>query len=156
MLAAADRESLAQAETSLTDTLRRGLAAIPGVTVHSLFGERADSIGVATFTVTGQQPAVIAAALSAEHGIGVRDGAFCAHPLVRKLLGAAGCTDAANGQALRASVGLGTTTEHVQRLVAAVESLAASGPRRRYVVVDGRPVPAVDDRTLPQIAPWQR
>ena len=29
---------------------------------------------------------------------------------------------------------------------AAVESIAASGPRRRYVVVDGRPVPAVDDR----------
>jgi hypothetical protein len=37
-----------------------------------------------------------------------------------------------------------------------VESIAASGPRRRYVVVDGRPVPAVDDRTLPHIAPWQR
>jgi len=156
VLATADREALAQAESALTETLRRGLAAIPGVTVHSLFGERADSIGVATFTVAGQPAAVVAAALSAEHGIGVRDGAFCAHPLVRKLLGAAGCADSANGQALRASVGLGTTTEHVQRLVRAVESIAEHGPRLRYVVQDGRPVPAVDGRQLPIIAPWQR
>lgn len=155
VLATADRESLAQAESALTETLRRGLAAIPGVTVHALFGERADSIGVATFTVAGQPASVVAAALSAEHGIGVRDGAFCAHPLVRKLLGAAGCADSSNGQALRASVGLGTTTEHVQRLVRAVESIAERGPRLRYVVQDGRPVPAVDGRELPVIAPWQ-
>ncbi len=156
-LATADRAALAHAEYALTETLRRGLADIPGVTVHSLFGGAVDSIGVVTFTIAGQQPSVVAAALSAEHGIGVRDGAFCAHPLVRHLLGAAGCAvDDGTGQALRASVGLGTTTEHVQRLVAAVESIAASGPRRRYVVVDGRPVPAVDDRTLPHIAPWQR
>jgi hypothetical protein len=64
--------------------------------------------------------------------------------------------DDGTGQALRASVGLGTTTEHVRRLVAAVESIASTGPRRRYVVVDGRPVPAVDDRELPRIAAWQR
>jgi selenocysteine lyase/cysteine desulfurase len=156
-LATADRAALAHAEYALTETLRRGLADIPGVTVHSLFGGAVDSIGVVTFTIAGQPPAVVAAALSAEHGIGVRDGAFCAHPLVRHLLGAAGCAvDEGTGQALRASVGLGTTTEHVQRLVSAVESIAASGPRRRYVTVDGRPVPAVDDRTLPPIAPWQR
>ena len=96
--------------------------------MHSLFGGAVDSIGVVTFTVAGQQASVVAAALSAEHGIGVRDGAFCAHPLVRQLLGAAGCAVDDGGQALRASVGLGTTTEHVQRLVAAVESIASSGP----------------------------
>ena len=155
-LATADRTALAHAELALTDTLRRGLSEIPGVTVHSLFGGAVDSIGVVTFTIAGQQPAVVAAALSAEHGIGVRDGAFCAHPLVRQLLGAAGCNVDDGGQAIRASVGLGSTTEHVQRLVSAIESIAARGPRRRYVVVDGRPVPAVDDRTVPLIASWQR
>jgi len=156
-LATADRAGLAAAEYALTETLRIGLAEIPGVTVHSLFGGAVDSIGVVTFTIAGQQPSVVAAALSAEHGIGVRDGAFCAHPLVRHLLGAAGCAvDDGTGQALRASVGLGTTTEHVQRLVAAVASIASTGPRRRYVLVDGRPVPAVDDRAVPVIAGWQR
>ena len=156
-LATADRAALARAEHALTETLRTGLSEIPGVTVHSLFGGAVDSIGVVTFTIAGQQPSVVAAALSAEHGIGVRDGAFCAHPLVRHLLGSAGCAvDDGTGQALRASVGLGTTTEHVRRLVSAVESIASTGPRRRYVVVDGRPVPAVDDRELPRIAAWQR
>lgn len=156
-LATADRAALAQTEHALTQTLRAGLIQIPGVTVHSVFGGAIDSIGVVTFTISGQQPSVVAAALSAEHGIGVRDGAFCAHPLVRHLLGAAGsAVDDGTGQALRASVGLGTTSEHVHRLVAAVESIAARGPRCRYLLVDGRPVPAADDRELPIIAAWQR
>ena len=156
VLQQADRDALATLEAALTDRLSLGLADIPGVTVHTLFGGRADAIGVVTFTVAGQSSATVAAALSAEHGIGVRDGAFCAQPFVRYLLGTAGCASADGaGHALRASVGLGTTSEHVERLVAAVESIAATGPRRQYVVVDGRPVPAVDGRELPRIAPWQ-
>ncbi len=141
-LATADRSALAHAELALTETLRRGLAEIPGVTVHSLFGGAVDGIGVVTFTIAGQQASVVAAALSAEHGIGVRDGAFCAHPLVRQLLGAAGCkVDDGTGQALRASVGLGTTTEHVQRLVTAdrVDRLVRAAPPVR---VGGRPTGA--------------
>ncbi len=156
VLARADRTALAAAEFALTERLREGLADVPGVTVHSLFGGRVPTIGVVTFTIAGQSSAVVAAALSAEHGIGVRDGAFCAQPLVRRLLGAAGCNvEDGTGHAIRASLGLGTTTEHVERLIAAVESIASCGPRRRYVTVDGRPTPAVDDRELPRIAPWQ-
>ena len=160
VLADADRAALAAAEATLTEQLCVGLRAIPGVKVHSLFCGAVDSIGVVTFTVDGQPPAVVAAALSAEHGIGVRDGAFCAHPLVRRLLGTSGCTNGETtpvaGQALRASVGLGSTTEHVRRLVDAVRSIALHGPRERYVLVDGRPVPQSDDRPRPAIAPWQR
>ena len=158
VLAGTDRALLAHTEATLTDTLRQGLADIPGVTVHSLFRGAVDSIGVVTFTIAGQSPAVVAAALSAVHGIGVRDGAFCAHPLVRHLLGAAGCAveDGTEGQALRASVGLGTSTEHVNRLVTAVASIVDRGPRMVYVTVGGRPTPVGDDRVLPSIAPWQR
>lgn len=156
VLAGADRAGLAAREQALTDRLRRGLQDIPGVTVHTLFQGQVETIGVVTFTVAGQSSAVVAAALSAEHGIGVRDGAFCAQPLVRRLLGAAGCNTAdGTGHAIRASVGLATSTEHVERLVSAVESIVYSGPRRRYVTVNGRPTPAVDDRELPRIAPWQ-
>ena len=156
VLAAADRVDLAAREQALTERLRTGLEDIPGVTVHSLFGGQVETIGVVTFTVAGQSSAVVAAALSAEHGIGVRDGAFCAQPLVRRLLGAAGCNvEDGTGHAIRASVGLATSTEHVERLVAAVESIVYCGPRRRYITVNGRPTPAVDDRELPRIAPWQ-
>ena len=113
-------------------------------------------IGVATFTVHGVPSNIVAAALSAEHGIGVRDGAFCAQPLVRRLLGAAGCTSAdGTGHAVRASVGLGTTTEHVERLVAAVATIAEHGPALKYVTVDGRPRPLRDARTLPVVVAWQ-
>ena len=155
-LAQADRAELAASEQALTERLRDGLSDIPGVTVHTLFGGQVETIGVVTFTIAGQSSAVVAAALSAEHGIGVRDGAFCAQPLVRQLLGAAGCNvEDGTGHAVRASVGLATSTEHVERLIGAVESIASSGPRRRYITVDGRPTPAVDDRELPRIAPWQ-
>ncbi len=147
-------------EAALTEQLCAGLRSVPGVTVHSLFGGAVDSIGVVTFTVAGLEPSVVAAALSAEHGIGVRDGAFCAHPLVRRLLGAAGCPDgaatAAGGQALRASVGLGTTTEHVQRLVGADRVDRGLRPtrgvrrgRRAAGARAGRPAATA-------IAPWQR
>lgn len=155
-LAQADRAALAAAEAALTERLRDGLREIPGVTVHTLFGGRVETIGVVTFTIAGQSSALVAAALSAEHGIGVRDGAFCAQPLVRRLLGAAGCNvEDGTGHAIRASVGLGTSTGHVDRLLGAVESIASCGPRRRYVAVNGRPTPAIDDRELPRIAPWQ-
>lgn len=40
-----------------------------------------------SFVVEGWNSSHFAAALSAEYGIGVRDGLFCAHPLVRTLLG---------------------------------------------------------------------
>lgn len=154
-LATSDAAAREQAEAALTGTIRTGLAAIPGVSVHTLFSGAADSIGVVTFTVADVPASIVAAALSAEHGIGVRDGAFCAHPLVRRLLGAAGCSDGTGpGQAVRVSVGLGSTTEHAHRLIAAVADIAARGPRAEYVVVDGRPVPADDDRQRPALAPW--
>ena len=154
-LQTADRELLVHAERQLTARLIDGLKAISGVTVHSLFDGAASVIGVATFTVAGVASNVVAAALSAEHGIGVRDGAFCAQPLVRRLLGAAGCSsEDGTGHAVRASVGLGTTTDHVDRLVDAVRSLAAQGPSLRYVNVDGRPQPLRDQRELPKLVAW--
>jgi selenocysteine lyase/cysteine desulfurase len=59
------------------------------------------------------------------HGIGVRDGLFCAHPLTRRLLGEA-ATRAGRplpGTAVRASIGLGTTEEHLDRLLAGLAEL---------------------------------
>ena len=65
------------------------------------------------------EPGLVSAALSAEHGIGVRDGKFCAH-LVDALLD--DLHAAAPASAVRVSVGLGTTGEHVERLLAAWRS----------------------------------
>jgi selenocysteine lyase/cysteine desulfurase len=134
-------------ESALLDVLLRGLRELPGVKVLSLWGPRAQRIGVATFTVRGFEPALLAAALSAEHGIGVRDGAFCAHPLVAAL------TDPEHPQpALRASVGAASTRDDVDRLISALRSILTHGLRSRYVRHAGRYLPDPDPRPMPEFA----
>ncbi|QUQ72494.1 aminotransferase class V-fold PLP-dependent enzyme [Kutzneria sp. CA-103260] len=135
-------------EQPLTDDLRAGLAGIPGVRPLSMWDSDHPRVGVVSFAVDGIEPGLLAAALSAEHGIGVRDGAFCAHMGTRTLLAAAGAD--ADG-AVRASVGLGSRAEHVERLVAAVARLVRSGPRWDYRKVDGRWTPSPDPRRHPDL-----
>ncbi|GAA3105994.1 hypothetical protein GCM10020254_59850 [Streptomyces goshikiensis] len=80
-------ENLVERERHLIAKVREGLAEVPAVRVLSLFGDDAPRVGVISFVVDGWNSSHFAAALSAEYGIGVRDGLFCAHPLVRTLLG---------------------------------------------------------------------
>ncbi|MGV9638994.1 aminotransferase class V-fold PLP-dependent enzyme [Nocardia rhamnosiphila] len=121
-------------ERVLTDRLRTGLADIAGVRCLRVFGDSIDCVGIVAFTVDGFEPGRVAAYLSAEHAIGVRDGRFCAHPLLARF-----GLDAA----LRASIGLGTTAGDVERLLDAVRSLVATGPQWDYAWSNGRwdPVP---------------
>ncbi|MFB9569525.1 aminotransferase class V-fold PLP-dependent enzyme, partial [Saccharopolyspora hordei] len=133
-------------EEALLRRLRAGLRGVPGLRELCLFDADHERVGVVSFTVDGQDPGLLAAALSAEHGIGVRDGLFCAHLATRRLLSRAG---SGAERALRASIGLGTTAEHVDRLVSALRTLVAEGPAWRYEQVDGRWVPVDDPRPLP-------
>jgi selenocysteine lyase/cysteine desulfurase len=127
-------------EEDLLDRLRTGLASIPGVRQLSIFGDDSPRVGVVSFTVEGHDPGLVAAYLSAEHGIGVRDGAFCAHIAVKRLTG---------DRALRASLGLASTAEHVDRLLTALRRLVTHGPAGEYELVDGRFAPVDDPRPLP-------
>ncbi|MFI6347008.1 aminotransferase class V-fold PLP-dependent enzyme [Streptomyces sp. NPDC050560] len=137
-------DALAEREDALVRRVADGLAAVPGVRVLSLFGPGAPRVGVLSFVVAGWSGGRLAAALSAEYGIGVRDGLFCAHPLVRALVdGAAGeCGGDAPSGAVRVSFGVGTPDEHVQRFVRAVGELVRRGARLDYVVEDGHWRPA--------------
>jgi selenocysteine lyase/cysteine desulfurase len=132
-------------ERALAAQLRHGLAAIDGVRLLGP-GLDIDTLAVAAFTVEGMHCALVAARLSAEWGIGVRHGCFCAHPYVHRLLGlgrdavAEARADALAGDkrrfpgAVRASCGLGTTVADVSALLAAVAELAAGAPAPvRYV-----------------------
>ena len=116
-------------EAVLFARLREGLAEIEGVRAYSIFGAAHERVPVATFTIDGIEADLVATILSAEHGIGVRDGRFCAHLLVDELLARAGRDDTA---AVRVSLGLGNRAEHVDRLLAAVRELGTHGPRRRW------------------------
>jgi selenocysteine lyase/cysteine desulfurase len=146
-------DTLVARERELLARLREGLAAIPEIRVLSLFGADADRVGVISFVVQGWNSSHFAAALSAEYGIGVRDGLFCAHPLVRTLLdsepdepGECGAPDAAPGErslnAIRVSFGVGTPEEHIDRFLAAAASLVRDGAAWRYHTEDGRCVPS--------------
>ncbi|MEW9549984.1 aminotransferase class V-fold PLP-dependent enzyme [Nonomuraea sp. NPDC050783] len=118
--------ALVREEERLLARLRAGLASIEGVRELSLWGEDHPRVGIVSFTVAGRPAREVAEVLSGEYGIGVRDGKFCAHPFVRHLLGTAdgGCEDG-TASAVRASIGIGTTQEHVDRLVEALRDIAS-------------------------------
>ncbi|MFE1232417.1 aminotransferase class V-fold PLP-dependent enzyme [Streptomyces sp. NPDC058745] len=145
-------DSLVAREQHLIATVRAGLAEVPEVRVLSLFGDDSPRVGVISFVVEGWNSSHFAAALSAEYGIGVRDGLFCAHPLVRTLLGSdpqdvgeCGAPEAEPGErslnAIRVSFGAGTPDEHVERFVGAVRELVRDGAQWKYRTEDGRCVP---------------
>ncbi|MET9322655.1 aminotransferase class V-fold PLP-dependent enzyme [Streptomyces sp. NPDC003038] len=151
-LSEAGFENLVARERQLIAKVREGLAEVPRVRVLSLFGDDAPRVGVISFVVDGWNSSHFAAALSAEYGIGVRDGLFCAHPLVRTLLGSepqvqgeCGAPEAVPGErslnAIRVSFGAGTPDEHVERFVRAVKELVADGAKWQYRTEEGRCVP---------------
>ncbi|MCX4732547.1 aminotransferase class V-fold PLP-dependent enzyme [Streptomyces sp. NBC_01363] len=145
-------DNLVAREQHLVGAVRAGLAGVPEVKVLSLFGDEAPRVGVISFVVEGWNSSHFAAALSAEYGIGVRDGLFCAHPLVRTLLGSdpqevgeCGAPEAEPGErslnAIRVSFGAGTPDEHIERFVRAVKELVSKGAQWKYRTEDGRCVP---------------
>lgn len=151
-LSEAGFEGLVAREQELVGRVREGLAEVPEVRVLSLFGDDAPRVGVISFVVRGWNSSHFAAALSAEYGIGVRDGLFCAHPLVRTLLGSdpqdpgeCGAPEAEPGErslnAIRVSFGAGTPDEHIDRFLRAVSELVRDGARWNYRTEDGRCVP---------------
>ena len=134
-------------ESALRQRLVEGLSELPGVRVLRIWADATDAVGVAGFTVEGHDPGRVAAYLSAEHGIGVRDGRFCAHPLLHRLGTGEG--------ALRASLGLGSSSDDVDRLISALHQLITRGESCGYVLDGGgRWVPAGDPRPAPDWAPW--
>ncbi len=128
-------------EAALLTQLLDGLAEIPRVRVLGPTGPGAVAakVGVVPFTVEGVDHGRVAAILGYEHGIGVRNGCFCAHPYIAHLLGldragAASWVEAvrqgdkrgAPGM-VRISLGLGNDHGDVERVLAAIRG-----------VVDGR------------------
>ncbi len=140
-LAALPAGALEVHEEKLRNRLVSGLRELDGVRVQRIWDNCPSSIGVATFTVDGYDPGLVAAVLSAEHAIGVRDGKFCAHPLLSRL----GLEDGA----VRASLGVGSSSDDVDRLLAAVRALVEVGPALEYHLVEGRWAPVQDRRELP-------
>lgn len=146
-------------EGDLTRYTLRRLAGVPGVTLYGPRDPaRTDRLGVFTFNLDGQPHARVAAILGYEHGIGVRSGCFCAHPLLFRLLHLSPAqVEAFREQlrchrrqniagAVRASLGIYNTSEEVDALIAALQAVAAGIAAGSYEedVISGEFVPLGD------------
>jgi selenocysteine lyase/cysteine desulfurase len=137
-------DAIVRHELEISHRLRRGLSGITGV---RLLGRAPDATGadpaylaVGTFSVDGMPHPLVAARLSAEYGIGVRHGCFCAHPYLVRLLGLSAEETARYRHdivvgnrsnipgAVRASASISTTTVDIERFLGAVDELASGKP----------------------------
>ncbi|MDX9759167.1 MAG: aminotransferase class V-fold PLP-dependent enzyme [Bacteroidota bacterium] len=132
MLTAVGMDQIAAHEHDLVRYAIRAMRDIPHLRIHGPVDDAAlaGKVGVISFDIDGVPHAKTAAILSAEGGIGVRNGCFCAHPYVKRLLrldddDAKTLTDeilAGDRTNLpgmvRASFGCYNTVEDVDRLVA--------------------------------------
>ncbi|HEY8756604.1 MAG TPA: aminotransferase class V-fold PLP-dependent enzyme [Candidatus Dormibacteraeota bacterium] len=163
-LATAGMERIAEHERDLLARVDAAFALLPRLQRLRLWdGDDVDRLGVVTFTVDGMHHALVAAALSAEHGIGVRHGCFCAHPYITHLLGIdAVAADTVRSSlrrgeragipgAVRASFGIGTSTADIDDFVTAMAELLERGPRLEYHQDEhtGDFLPVADERAWP-------
>ncbi|KSV75897.1 hypothetical protein N185_15745 [Sinorhizobium sp. GW3] len=119
---------------------------VPGITIFGRPHAAQDRLGVIAFNMEGRHHSLIAAILSAEFGIGVRSGCFCAHPYVTHLLGfdeertkqvsgrvSQGDFDEAPGM-IRVSFGAYNTLEEIDELCHALSAIAAGNYVGQYTL----------------------
>jgi cysteine desulfurase/selenocysteine lyase len=145
-LQAVGMQAVAAHEAELTRAALEAMNGIPGVEVlgdpdPARAGER---LGVIPFQVKGAPHILTAAVLSYEHGIGVRNGLFCAHPFIMHLLGmSAAEVEGVRAQVrardrrhmpglVRASFGLYNTLDEVAAFAAALGEVARGRWAGRY------------------------
>jgi selenocysteine lyase/cysteine desulfurase len=140
-------EAIREHERALVEQAVEGLRRIPGVTVLGHL-DSARRIGVLAFDLDGVPHAEVAARLDREAAIAVRNGCFCAHGYLHRLLGLtdtpalrrrleAGEEDGMPG-AVRPSLGIYNTEAEVQALLHSVRRIrdrrrreASGGAARR-------------------------
>ena len=133
-------------EVELGSALHTRLSRIPGVAVLGGAGASAAAprLGLASFVVDGLHHGLVAAALSHEWGIAVRNGCFCANPYVFHLLNMdRQAVEAVEGEvtsghrkalpgAVRASLAPYNTVEELDRFLEAVTHIARGRLKATY------------------------
>lgn len=144
-------ETIRQHERALLKPLVEGLSSIPGVTV---LGDAPiqDRVGAIGFTVDEVHHGLVAKILDNEFGIATRNGCFCAHPYLVRLLGIGDDVEDLREHlreggstrepgfpgAVRASLGVYNTMDEVDRLLHAVTTIAGQRWEGSYEWDQGR------------------
>jgi len=141
-------QTIAVHEAELTAYTLERMNRMPEI---KIYGSRdpqrlADRLGVITFELSGLPHGKVAAILSFEGGIAVRDGCFCAHPYVLELLGISqGEFEVYKQEAIahnrtrlpgmvRASFGCYNTIEEVDHFIDMLQRIAAGEYMGEYIV----------------------
>ena len=123
-------------ERRLVRHLSARLGALPGVHLHAPDVDVVDRVGVVPFTLDGIEHGPLAAVLGHEHGIGIRNGCFCAQPYIAHLLGltAAQVLGAPPGRlgTARISVAAYTDQGDIDRLLHALTAVCDGDIRGAY------------------------
>ncbi len=148
VLQGAGMDSIAAHEHRLLSYALPLMREVPGLTVYGPTDEHEihGKVGVICFDIEGIPHAKTAAILSAEGGIGVRNGCFCAHPYVKRLLKVnpedigritdeilAGDRTNLPGM-VRASFGCYNSTDDVDRLVRMLHRIARGEYEGNYLL----------------------
>jgi cysteine desulfurase/selenocysteine lyase len=134
-------------EQALTRQLLAGMKEIPRIGVFGKAdpGDLDNRLGVVSFSIAGLHHALVAAILSYEGGICVRNGCFCAHPLIKQLLNISPEQETAFEQgiragdrsnvpgAVRASIGIHNRAWEVDRLLEMLQIIAEEKWQGDYV-----------------------
>ena len=164
-LAAAGMDAVAAEEAALLAEARERLAEVPGFQHYRVWPADHPRVGLLTFNLGEMPYDLLAAVLSAEYGIGIRHGCFCAHPLMMRLLKVddaeahrlidetrAGHHERLPGAA-RMSLGLASTRADVEAIADALSAVASDGPSWTYSVSSATDEyePDPDPRPLPPL-----
>lgn len=164
-LAGVSMAKVAEEEGVLLAHARERLAEVPGFQHYRVWPAEHPRVGLLTFNLGAMPYDLLAAVLSAEYGIGIRHGCFCAHPLMMRLLKVddaeahrlidetrAGHHERLPGAA-RMSLGLGSTRADVETMADAMLAIASGGPQWTYTVSPATDEyePDPDPRPLPPL-----
>lgn len=146
-LTAIGMSRIARYEAEITAYALHLLRRVPGI---RLYGDpdpagAAERLGIIPFSLENASHFLVAAILSAEYGIGVRNGCFCAHPYIVHLLGLSRSEIERVRREIRAknrsnmpgmvrvSFGIYNTAEEIDTLVEALVRIARGKYRGRYI-----------------------
>ena len=116
-----------------------GLKKIPGVTLYGDNENITDRVGIVVFSIADKSHAEVAEQLANKYGIAVRQGAFCAHPYVFRLLGILDkdvtkemySEDYAMPGIVRVSFGIYNDENEVDVFLKAIEKIVKEPPARK-------------------------
>ncbi len=141
-------QNIAKHEMALTTYALKKLHQLPGITVYGPEDPEdvEHRLGVISMNVDGFSHAYVASILNYEYAIGVRNGCFCAHPYLKKLLHISPEEDKALQQrvlqhdrseipgAIRMSFGMYNTEEDVDAFVEAIARIEKGEIKAEYVL----------------------